>query len=61
MQSWQDITSEPLSIHRIPGDHYYLEDPKARDVLTGSIATFLTGMLTKYESWIIAGNYNGVR
>ena len=61
MQSWQDITSGPLSIHRIPGDHYYLEDPKARDVLAGSIATFFTGMLTKYESWIIAGNYNGVR
>ena len=52
MASWQEVTSSACALHRLPGDHYYLEDRRGREMLIKSITAALARDMTRHASWL---------
>jgi|AntAceMinimDraft_1070359.scaffolds.fasta_scaffold14450_3 surfactin synthase thioesterase subunit len=49
---WREVTSSTCSVQRLPGDHYYLDDPRGRELLTRSITDALGRHMTRHASWL---------
>ena len=49
---WRDVTSSSCAVHRLPGDHYYLEDERGREALTKAITGALARHMTRHVSWL---------
>lgn len=52
LTGWREVTSSTCTVHRLPGDHHYLDDARGREMLTKSIAATLGRHMTRHTSWL---------
>lgn len=52
LTGWRELTSSTCTVHRLPGDHHYLDDARGREMLTKSIAATLSRHMTRHTSWL---------
>ncbi|KAK3267677.1 hypothetical protein CYMTET_23783 [Cymbomonas tetramitiformis] len=56
LQGWHALGHGACTIHRLPGDHFFLEDTKSREQLLRSISHVLVQRLSRHGNWITMGN-----
>jgi hypothetical protein len=52
LQGWAAFTRGPCALQRLPGDHFYLEEPRSREALLRSLGQTLVHHLTDHPAWI---------
>jgi medium-chain acyl-[acyl-carrier-protein] hydrolase len=48
--SWREFTSNSFSLHRVPGGHLFLDDPRGRTELLGDIREAISSLLSEGAS-----------
>ena len=46
INAWQDVTTGTSSLHRLPGDHYYIDDLRSREILLRALAKAIAGHMS---------------
>lgn len=49
---WSEMTSSSCGVIRLPGDHFFLEDNRGREILTRTITTALGRDMTRHVAWL---------